>query len=152
MITLVVIAVVPNEAGQFLKFRRADIQLRDVLLNLSVLSLQTSDLAFCLVPPVWSVAIEVEMYLMLYLVMARRLAWALVALVAALFYHLGVLLCGVSLGGALLHRAVSRIAFRGRRAGLFPAPAPAIYNRSGHRRHSVCGVVRECNGRRLDAS
>lgn len=88
MITLVVIAVVPNEAGQFLKFWRADIQLRDVLLNLSVLSLQTADPAFRMVPPVWSIAIEVEMYLMLYLVIARRLAWASVALVAGLFYHL----------------------------------------------------------------
>ncbi len=87
-ITLVVVAAMPNEAGQYLKFWRADMQLRDVLLNLSVLSLQTPDPAFRMVPPFWSIAIEIEMYLMLFLVIARQLGWALVALAVGLWYHL----------------------------------------------------------------
>ncbi|MGA2894237.1 MAG: acyltransferase [Xanthobacteraceae bacterium] len=87
-ITLVVVAAMPNEAGQFLKFWRADMGLRDVLLNLVVLPLQTPDPTFRMVPPFWSIAIEIEMYLALYLVMARNLGWAFIAFVVGLSYHL----------------------------------------------------------------
>ena len=90
-LTLVVVAVLPTEAGHFLKFWRADMQLRDVLLNVAVLPMQTTDPTFRMVPPFWSIAIEIEMYLTLYLVIARRLGWALVALAAGLAYHLA---CG----------------------------------------------------------
>jgi len=87
-ITLAVVAALPNESAEYLKFWRADMQLRDVLLNLAVLPMQTTDPTFRMVPPVWSIAIEVQMYLMLYLMIARRLGWALVALTAGLCYHL----------------------------------------------------------------
>jgi peptidoglycan/LPS O-acetylase OafA/YrhL len=87
-ITLVIVAAMPDDAGQFLKFWRADMQLRDVMLNLSVLPMQTTDPPFRMVPPFWSIAIEIEMYLMLYLVIARRSSWAWIALTAGLGYHL----------------------------------------------------------------
>lgn len=87
-ITLLVVAVLPTQSGEYLKFWHADMQLRDVLLNLAVLPMQTTDPAFRMVPPFWSIAIEVQMYLMLYLMIARRLGWALVALTVGLCYHL----------------------------------------------------------------
>ncbi len=97
-ITMAAIALLPSEAGQFLKFWRADPQLRDVLLNLSILPLQFPDPAFRLVPPYWSVAVEIDMYLLLYLIIARRMAWALVALTASLSYHLACAYAGVTWG------------------------------------------------------
>ncbi len=87
-LTLLVVAAWPNEAGQYLKFWHAEMQLHDVLLNLSVLPMQMPDPQFRMVPPFWSIAIEIEMYLMLYLVIARRLSWALIALAVGLCYHL----------------------------------------------------------------
>jgi peptidoglycan/LPS O-acetylase OafA/YrhL len=87
-ITLVVVAAAPQQAGEYLKFWHADMQLRDVLLNIAVLPMQTTDPTFRMVPPFWSIAIEVQMYVMLYLVIARRLGWALVALAVGLCYHL----------------------------------------------------------------
>ena len=87
-ITLVVVAAVPDQAGEYLKFWHADMQLRDVLLNFAVLPMQTTDPTFRMVPPFWSIAIEVQMYVMLYLMIARRLGWALVALTVGLCYHL----------------------------------------------------------------
>jgi peptidoglycan/LPS O-acetylase OafA/YrhL len=97
-ITLTVIMLLPTEAGQYLKFWRGGPHVRDVLLNLSILPLQFSDLAFRFVPPYWSVAIEIEMYLLLYLIVARRMAWALIALTASLTYHLACTAFGVSWG------------------------------------------------------
>ncbi len=87
-ITLLVVAALPSQAGEYLKFWHADMQLRDVLLNFAVLPMQTTDPTFRMVPPFWSIAIEVQMYLMLYLAIARRFGWALVALTAGLCYHL----------------------------------------------------------------
>jgi len=87
-ITLAVVAALPGEAGQYLKFWHGEMRLNDVLLNLSVLPMQASTPAFRMVPPFWSVAIEIEMYLLLFLVVARRSGWAWIALTAGLCYHL----------------------------------------------------------------
>jgi peptidoglycan/LPS O-acetylase OafA/YrhL len=97
-ITLTIILLLPFEAGQYLKFWRADPNLRDMLLNLAILPLQFPDPSFRLIPPYWSVAIEIEMYLFLYLVVARRMAWALIALSASLTYHLACTGFGVPWG------------------------------------------------------
>jgi len=95
-ITLAIIALVPSEAGQYLKFWQGDLNLREVVLNFSILPLQWTYPSFRLVPPYWSVAIEIEMYLLLYLIIARRMAWALVAATASLTYHLACTITGVS--------------------------------------------------------
>jgi peptidoglycan/LPS O-acetylase OafA/YrhL len=88
LITLAVVAALPSQAGQYLKFWHGEMRLGDVLLNLSVLPMQTGSPAFRMVPPFWSVAIEIEMYVLLFLVVARRPGWALVALTTGLCYHL----------------------------------------------------------------
>ena len=87
-LTLAAVAAMPHDAGAYLKFWHADMQLRDVLLNLAVLPMQTTDPTFRMVPPFWSVAIEIQMYLMLYLVIARQFGWAVVAAAVGLCYHL----------------------------------------------------------------
>jgi peptidoglycan/LPS O-acetylase OafA/YrhL len=50
------------------------------------------------VPPYWSVAVEIEMYLLLFLIVARCMAWALVALTVSLSYHLACTYAGISWG------------------------------------------------------
>jgi len=97
-ITLVVVALLPLEAGQFLKFWRPELQLRDVLLNLSIMPLQFPDLSFRMVPQCWSIAVEIVLYLLLYLIIARRMAWALIALIASLSYHLACAYSGIDWG------------------------------------------------------
>jgi peptidoglycan/LPS O-acetylase OafA/YrhL len=87
-ITLTAIMLLPSEAGQYLKFWRVDLNLRDILLNFSILPLQFPVPALRLVPPYWSVAVEIEMYLLLYLVVARNMALAAVALITSLVYQL----------------------------------------------------------------
>jgi peptidoglycan/LPS O-acetylase OafA/YrhL len=95
-ITLVVVALLPSEAGQYLKFWRGNLNPSEILLNFSILPLQWTYPSFRLVPPYWSVAIEIEMYLLLYLIIARRMAWAMVAVTASLSYHLACTITGVS--------------------------------------------------------
>ena len=87
-LTLIVILLLPAEAGHYLKFWKAAPHLRDLLLNFSVMSLQFPDPSFRFVPPYWSVAVEIDMYLFLYLVVARRMQFAAVALAASLAYQL----------------------------------------------------------------
>jgi peptidoglycan/LPS O-acetylase OafA/YrhL len=97
-ITLIVIAMLPSETGEFLKFWHANPQWRDVLLNLSIVPLQFADPSFRMVPPFWSVAVEIDMYLLLYLIVARSMAWAFIALAASLTYHMACISIGASWG------------------------------------------------------
>lgn len=87
-LTLLAIAVAPVQAGEYLKFWRAAPDLSDLLANFSVLSLQLSYTTFRLVPPYWSVAIEIDMYLLLFLIVSRRMEWAVLALVTGLSFQL----------------------------------------------------------------
>lgn len=92
LLTLAAIALMPEQAAHFLKFWHSPFDAGDLIANLTILPLQLTYASFRLVPPYWSVAIEIDMYLMLYLVMARRLAWALIALAAGLSFQLIVAL------------------------------------------------------------
>ncbi len=132
-LTLLAIAAMPDAAAQYLKFWRADMQLRDVLLNLSVLPMQSPDPPFRMVPPFWSIAIEIEMYLMLYLVVARRLGWALIALAAGLCYHLACVYTAAPWGAhyftapsAMLPFAVGALIYFLRRHGTWTVAPVAV--------------------------
>src|SRR5262249_5427537 len=59
----------------------------DGVMNLMVLPLQYASPEFRLVPPYWSIAIELEMYLVLYLIAARNIHCALGLLAAGIAYH-----------------------------------------------------------------
>jgi peptidoglycan/LPS O-acetylase OafA/YrhL len=94
LVTLAVLAFVPADAGQFLSYWRADPRQNDMLMNLSVLPMQFSDAQLRIVPPYWSVAIEIEMYFLLWIVIARRPAFAAMALAAGISYHLACIYDG----------------------------------------------------------
>lgn len=87
LLTLVAIAVAPAQAADYLKFWRGP-HLGDLLANTTILPLQLTYTSFRLVPPYWSVAIEIDMYLLLFLVVSRRMEWAVLALVAGLSFQL----------------------------------------------------------------
>jgi peptidoglycan/LPS O-acetylase OafA/YrhL len=132
LITLAVVAVVPDQAGQFLKFWRADMTFGDVAANLAVLPLQLPTTPFRMVPPFWSVALEIEMYLLLYLLVARRLAFAVTAAAVGLWYHLACAYAGFTWGAhyftapsAVLPFAAGALIYflRGRELGTVSAPA-----------------------------
>ena len=87
-LTLIAIAIAPAQAAEYQKFWRGLPDAGDLLINLGVLPLQFSYGSIRLVPPFWSVAIEIDMYLLLYLVVSRHMSWALIALVAGLTFQL----------------------------------------------------------------
>jgi peptidoglycan/LPS O-acetylase OafA/YrhL len=87
-LTLIAIAIAPGEAAQYLKFWRDLPDAGDLVTNLAVLPLQLPYGSIRLVPPFWSVAIEIDMYLLLYLVVSRQMSWALITLVAGLSFQL----------------------------------------------------------------
>jgi peptidoglycan/LPS O-acetylase OafA/YrhL len=87
-LTLVAIWIAPAQAAAYLKFWRVDPQFNDLLANLTVLPLQLTYTTFRLVPPFWSVAIEIDMYLLLFLTISRRMEWATLALVTGLSFQL----------------------------------------------------------------
>lgn len=98
-LTLAIVSSMPTQAAMFLKFWRATPNLSDMLGNLAVLPLQFPGVSFRMIPPFWSVAVEIDMYLMLYLVIARRVFWAWLALIAGLSYQLAGSYAGMSWSG-----------------------------------------------------
>jgi peptidoglycan/LPS O-acetylase OafA/YrhL len=68
------------------------------LINLTVLPLQFTYGSFRFIPPFWSVAIEIDMYLLLFLIVSRRMSWALIALAAGLSFQLACLYDAIGWG------------------------------------------------------
>lgn len=77
----------PVQASEFLHFWDGGPTWSSTLLNLVVLPLQTTEPHFRFVPPVWSVAVEVVMYLLLWAFAARSWQGALIMFTAGLTYH-----------------------------------------------------------------
>jgi len=99
-LTLAVVVALPAQAGLYFKFWRTTPNLADIVINLTVLPLQFSGSGFRMIPPFWSVAIEIDMYLLLYLVIARRMGFAWVALIAGLAYQLACAYAGMDWAGS----------------------------------------------------
>ncbi len=125
--TLAFVAFVPRQAAEFLKFwQLEDGNHRDVLMNLLVLPLQFRDPQFRVSPAYWSTAVEIEMYVLLWLVIARREAFAAAAVGVGIVYHLACLDAGYGLGAryfnapsALLSFAAGALVYFMRRRGAF---------------------------------
>ena len=96
LLTLVAIAVAPAQAAAYLKFWRGSPHLGDLLANMTILPLQLTYASFRLVPPYWSVAIEIDMYFLLFLIVSRRMEWAALALVAGLSFQMAWVLDSMS--------------------------------------------------------
>ena len=94
LLTLTLLAFVPADAEQFSSYWRSDPRHHDMLMNLAVLPLQFNDAQLRIVPPYWSVAVEIVMYFLLWIVIARRPAFAALALAAGISYHLACIYDG----------------------------------------------------------
>lgn len=124
-LTVVAIFLLPNYAGEFLKhWHYDDVRASDVLMNVLVLPLQFPWAHFRIFPPYWSIAVELVMYALLWLVIARREAFAAIALGAGIVYHLACFDVGWSWSAryftapsALLSFAVGALIYFLRRRG-----------------------------------
>jgi len=91
LFTLAVVVQLPIEAEHYHLRWRLDGSLShwgvEGIMNLMVLPLQYAAPEFRLVPPYWSIAIELEMYLVLYLIAARNIHCALGLLAAGVAFH-----------------------------------------------------------------
>jgi peptidoglycan/LPS O-acetylase OafA/YrhL len=94
-LTLLVVALAPGSAGDYLKFWRGLPTASELLINLAVLPLQFPFGSFRFIPPFWSVAIEIDMYLLLFLIVSRRMSWALVAMAGGLSFQLASIYNGI---------------------------------------------------------
>jgi peptidoglycan/LPS O-acetylase OafA/YrhL len=94
-LTLLAVILLPEQAGRFRAAWQGDIGAVAVALNFLVLPLQFSTPHFVLVPPYWSVAVEIVMYFMLWLVVARGEISAVNALGAAVAYHIACVYAGL---------------------------------------------------------
>jgi peptidoglycan/LPS O-acetylase OafA/YrhL len=125
--TLAFVSLVPEQAASYLKFWQLnDEHQRDMLMNLLVLPLQFRDPHFRFTPVYWSIAVEIEMYVLLWLVVARREAYAAAAVGVGIVYHLVCLDAGLGLGAryfnapsALLSFAAGALVWFMRRRGAF---------------------------------
>jgi peptidoglycan/LPS O-acetylase OafA/YrhL len=128
LLTLVAIAAAPEQAAQYQKFWRGVPGFGDLMANITVLPMQLTYASFRLIPPYWSVAIEIDMYLLLFLVASRRLEWAMLTLVAGLTFQLAWSYDAMSWGfnyftapAAVLPFAVGAMLYFLRRRGLWTA-------------------------------
>jgi peptidoglycan/LPS O-acetylase OafA/YrhL len=91
LLTLAALVLMPAASEHYhLDWRHSD-SLADWgaegFMNLLVLPLQYAAPEFRLVPPYWSIAIELEMYLLLYLIAARNIHCAIGLLVTGIAFH-----------------------------------------------------------------
>jgi peptidoglycan/LPS O-acetylase OafA/YrhL len=88
LLTLLAISWFPADAGAYLSTWRTDSPAADTMLNLLVIPLEYSETHFRLVPPYWSVAVELQMYILLFIAAARSEKLALATLWFGVVYHL----------------------------------------------------------------
>jgi peptidoglycan/LPS O-acetylase OafA/YrhL len=92
LLTFTLIVLLPTAAEHYHLAWRHNASVADwmnqVIQNLLVVPLQFASPEFRLVPPYWSIAIELEMYLLLYLVAARNIHCAIGLLVAGTAFHI----------------------------------------------------------------
>ena len=91
LLTLTAFVLLPAEAEQYHWSWQHSASAADwasqVMQNLLVFPLQYPSPGFRLVPPYWSIAVELEMYFLLYLVAARNIQCAFVLLAAGVAFH-----------------------------------------------------------------
>jgi peptidoglycan/LPS O-acetylase OafA/YrhL len=87
LLTLIAVALAPAEAAAYIGQWQPDLLWRDALTNVLMLPLHHLEPHYRLVPTAWSLAVELEMYVALFLFVARSQKYAMLALTLGLFYH-----------------------------------------------------------------
>jgi peptidoglycan/LPS O-acetylase OafA/YrhL len=88
LLTVLAVLKFPEEAVAYLASWKPETPQYDLFLNLLVLPLQYPEVNFRLIPPFWSVAVELEMYALLFIVTARSEKGAIATLWVGVIYHL----------------------------------------------------------------
>ena len=86
-LTLVAIALAPEAAATYIGQWQPGLLWRDAITDVFVLPLHHLEPHYRLVPTSWSLAVELEMYLVLFVFTARSQKNAMLALIAGLVYH-----------------------------------------------------------------
>jgi len=87
LLTIPVLALAPEGASQFISQWRPDLLWRDAITDALILPLHHLEPHVRLIPAYWSVAVEIEMYLLLFFFVARSERCALATLAYGAIYH-----------------------------------------------------------------
>jgi peptidoglycan/LPS O-acetylase OafA/YrhL len=88
LLTLICIFLEPVKANNFHHSWRLDINMFDVFANVFIIPFEMHNENLRLIPPAWSLAVEVISYIALYFFISRSLLNTMIALVFSVFYHL----------------------------------------------------------------
>jgi peptidoglycan/LPS O-acetylase OafA/YrhL len=132
--TMVVVLTFPQEAASYLESWRPEAPQYGLFLNLLVLPLQFPEVGFRLIPPYWSVAVELEMYALLFVVTARSEKGAIATLWVGVVYHLACIHSELSFGAryfaapsaTLSFAAGALIYFWAKKGALNVSPSAAV--------------------------
>ena len=111
LLTLLVVIHVPAEAGAYMPYWVSDVPRYDIALNLLIIPQQYPELGFRLVPPFWSVAVELQMYALLFFVASRNETSALATLWIGGIYHLACIDAGLNFGARYFLAASATLSF-----------------------------------------
>ncbi len=87
LLTLIAVVCLPAEATTFIGQWKPDLLWHDAITNVLVLPLHHPEPHYRLIPTAWSLAVEIEMYVVLFLFVSRSEQHAMVALFFGLLYH-----------------------------------------------------------------
>lgn len=93
LFTLVAVVCLPAEAASYIGQWQPAMLWHDAITNVVVLPLHHVEPHYRLIPTAWSLAVEIEMYVVLFLFISRGEQYAMVALFFGLLYHA---VCGFS--------------------------------------------------------
>ena len=87
LLTLVAVILAPESAAQFIQQWIPSLLWRDALTDLIFLPLQHPEPHYRLVPNTWSIAVEIQLYIFLFVFLARSERYALIGLGFGILYH-----------------------------------------------------------------
>jgi peptidoglycan/LPS O-acetylase OafA/YrhL len=91
LLTAVIIACLPADAGAFMGRWAAHPDLSQIIANVTILLLAYDPIPFRFIEPAWSLSIEIMMYGVLWAAVARNRYCAIVGLIAGALYHVCML-------------------------------------------------------------
>lgn len=87
LLTLAAVTLLPAQAAAYIGQWQPGLLWRDAITDVLIVPLQHPEPHYRLVPTAWSLAVEIEMYVVLFLFIARSKKHAMVGLILGLLYH-----------------------------------------------------------------